>query len=499
MTQYISQKIISNIFYYFLDLVTVTLAGCAFWVVMGKLLSPEQYGVLTVVIALLYVASSLTTAGLVEVLPRFIPQYLGAGQSAAAGGLIRWSLRGALCLAVTSAAAVFLLADPLAASLAKPSVLFQLLALLLLTATIAFIAKAVLQGLQNFRAMFLVDITGSVVRLVVAVALVLAGWAALGGVAAWAIFFGITTVAFTAIALRLRLPVGVFERKPIFIFAAMSIASLLAHFLILQGGVLVLAVLSSAEAVAWFGVAVVFGQFLLFVPAVLGGAIQPSLAELWISSRQELQQLLAASLKLAVLSVLPFTILFIIGAPLLISIIYTPSYLPAATLFPTFMFGSFLYSIAALALITLYAAGRPAARLAITGTGAAINLVMCVLLIPALGALGAALAFLASQIAVVGLALAAVSQTVPIAFSPRSLWIIPIAGLFGAIIALSALTSLLWLKVVIAVTALVVYTLALFMTRVTGETDLLLLEYFPDRFGFGTVKRIFKRLIELFA
>ncbi len=493
------KKIISNIFYYFLDLLTVTVAGYIFWMLMGKMLPPEQYGVLTAVVALFYVVSTITMLGFTEALPKLLPELLSRGRREALGGMIKYALKIATVFGVFVSLAIWFGAGKLSqmfygnTGMAMP---LQALAAMLFIANIGNVAKAALQGMQNFRAMFASDLVGSVGRLFVAAGLVTLGWAAIGGLAAWVFYFAVLAVICGALALKAH-PAGQFDRRELWRFSSPSMFSLLGYYLILQGGVLVLAALTNAQTVAYFGVAVLFGQVLIFIPTVIAGALLPSISELWVGHKEKVQKLLSASIKLTFLTVLPFTILFILGSRLLVQLVYSSQYISAATLFPAYMAASFLYGPVILLLITLYAIGKPMTRLAIIAAGAIINIGACFVLVPAIGLTGAAFAFMTSQVVMLLASLVVVTRSARLHFSKRSLMVIPAAIVFGAILWTHNFVSSVWLKVLIALVALAVYGLVLLATKVVGKKELILLDYFPD--SFGPVKKLANAMAGMFA
>jgi len=494
-------KIVSNVFYYFLDFLTLVLGGYVFWVLMGKMLTPDQYGILTAVLAMFYVLMTIALTGFPESIPKFTSELIKRGNTSAAGGMIRHSIKVSLTLGLVLSAALYFASGWLSqefygnSSMTAP---LQIIAALLLAANIGNTTKAILQGLQNFRAMFIADIIGNIGKIVAAICFVMLGWAALGAAAAWVLFFALTSVICGWAVLRTRLPTGSFDKRTFWRFSAISTVSQLSYYLVQQAGVLVLALLANASVVGYFGVAALFGQILTFVPSVLSGALFPSLSELWVNRKDDVRKLLMAALKISTLAVLPFVALFTLASRPLIEIIYSKSYISAAPIFPAYMLGSFLFGLVLLMMVALYAMSRPLARLAIIFSSAVLNIVLCFLLIPTLGAIGAAFAFLTSQIVVLIAAVFAVNQSITMAFSRRSLWAIPAVALFGTVLLLHNLTTSLWLKAGVAAVALVVYVSVLLATKAVGRRELVLLKYFPDKFGFGMIKKIATSIVGLF-
>jgi len=494
-------KIVSNVFFYFLDFFTLTLSGYIFWVMMGKMLPPEQYGVLTAVLALFYVLMTIALTGFPESLPKLISEFTKKGHTAAAGGIIKYSFKVSMVIGLLFSAVIFFASGWISQSVYGNAEMvgpLQMVAFLLFTANLGNVSKAALQGMQNFKMMFVADVVGNIGKLALAAGLVMLGWAAIGGAAAWVLYYAITALICGLAAFMAKIPAGTFDKRMLWRFSALSTGSQLSYYLLQQAGVLILAMLTNATTVAYFGVAALFGQVLMFVPSVMTGSVFPTFSELWVTNKEAVRKLLSASLKLSVLSVLPFVALFIVASKPLVELIYSSAYLPAASLFPVYMLGAFLFGPVQLLLITMYAIGRPGTRLGVISLGTILNIGLCFLLIPMLGMMGAAVAFMTSQVIAFAAALFVTNQSIPLSFSRRNLWAFPAVLIFAAVLATHVLTPILWLKAVIAVVALLIYVMILFATHAIGRPELVLLDYFPDKFGFGTIKKAIRKIVEFF-
>ena len=69
------KKMVSNVFYYFLDFATMTFFGYLFWIIMGKMLEPTQYGILWTALSIFQILSIVLTFGFYESLPKFISEF----------------------------------------------------------------------------------------------------------------------------------------------------------------------------------------------------------------------------------------------------------------------------------------------------------------------------------------------------------------------------------------------------------------------------------------
>lgn len=491
------KKIMSNIWYFFLDTAVVTVASYIFWIAMGKLLSVENYGILTAIIAAYYILIYFVTFGMHEAVPKFVSELIKRGQPAQARGIIKYALK----LSFAASSAFLLIILFLAETISKifygsaaMTTSLQLVAVLLFVAALASVIKSALAGLQKFKLMFLADTVGSAVKIFSAIGLVFFSLAVLGALTAWILFFVVVAVICIFPIMKYLSTAARFDKKKFLSFSGLSLFSYLSYYIILQGGVVVLAALAGARAAAYFGVAILFGQVLLLVPQVLIGALFPNLSELWVREKAKTTRLLLTAVKFSILVVLPFTIIFAFAAPGMIKLFYTTAYLEAAEIFPAFMFGSFLLGISMILLIAIYAANRPKGRLAIIGSGSVVNVVLCFLLIPAFGIQGAALAYTTAQITILISALIYVNRFMSITFSKNSLWIIPLSALVYILLSFTLSVPYLLIKVGLLIAILTAYTLSLFVTGIVSKSDLQLLDYIPDIFGLKHIKQLIKTL-----
>ncbi|MEM2974213.1 MAG: oligosaccharide flippase family protein [Candidatus Micrarchaeia archaeon] len=489
------RKIVSNLFYYFLDYMTITLAGYIFWIAMGKMLIPQQYGILTTVIALWYIVGNVASLGMFEVLPRLVSEEMK--RTAVASGIINFSIKASLALSIMFAAVLFFLASQLSRIFYGSEVMtlpIQFLSLIVLTGTPAIIIKGSLQGLQRFKAMFFSDLFGSVIRIAAAIILVLIGMQALGGVAAWSIFFAIVAMA-CFIQLPRGMPLATFDIRKLLKYSSSSTIFLLSTYFLLQGGVLVLGVLGNMADVGLLGVAVIVGQILLFLSYVITYAILPSLSEMWIREKGRFMRLLSISIKIVLFVTLPFMIIFIVAANWLIRFLYTEAYLAAGSLFPAFMLGTFFFGISNVLLIALYAAGHPRRRTLVVFGSMLFNILLCFKLIPHYGVLGVAYAYLMAQTFLLIASLILLRNIVTLEFSRRSVFIIPILLIFGTIIYFATLPVLFVLKAIIGFLAFVVYSVLVFRLRILSSDDVAIFDYIPNKFIAATMKKMIKSIV----
>jgi len=492
----VSRKIISNLFYYFLDLSSITILGYVFWILMGKFLVPEQYGILQTVISLFSILAALTTLGFNEALIKFVPELFKQGKRDEAYSMIRFSIKVVSFFALFVSIFVFLFSDSISFFVYGSSKLvlpLRFLSVILFSGTIFNLFKFILQGLQEYRKLFLYDLIGNISRIIVAVLLLYLGFQASSGILGWSSWY-IVFIILSLAVIKLKSTAS-FNRRTFYHFAYLSVLSITSLLVLSQGNIVILSLLSNFEAVGFFGVAVLFGQIILFVPNVIIGSIFPNISELWIENKDHIKHLISASIKFTSVIVIPLLILFTILSEFLIKVFYTESYVLASKVFPLVLSGSFLFGLGGILSITLYSIYKPKVRVAILVFGAIVNVLLSFMLISYYNLTGAALAYLLSQTLVLFAMLYFTNKSLNFEFSKRSLNILPSVLVFALVLYFSLQLSNVLVKGTLVLLDIAIYVILITKLHVLNKNDLFILEFFPNRFGFGFLKKIARKLI----
>jgi stage V sporulation protein B len=491
-----SKKIISNLFYYSLDFSIITIFGYIFWILMGKFLVPAQYGILQTVSSIFSILVAITTLGFSEALIKFIPELMKKGKQEEADSMMIFSVKVVTVVSSILSILIFFSAETVSSLIYNSSQLvlpLKLLSLMLFTGTVFTVVKYILQGLQQYKKLFVYDFVANIARIVVAFLFLYVGFQAASGVLGWS-FWYIVFIILSLGILKSRKS-GRFDKKSFYHFSLLSVLSMILLPVLLQGNMVILGFLSNFESVGFFGVAFIFSQFIMFVPLVIAGAIFPNISELWIENKEHIKHLVSASLKFSTVVVLPILILFSIFSEDLIRIFYTSAYIPASKIFPLVLTGGLLTGLSSILSITLYSIYRPKIRLEIIGLAAIINVLLSLILIPYYGLNGAALAFLVSETIFLFLLLYFTNKNLNFGFSKRSLNIIPITLVFWLILSFSMTLSDAIFKIILVLLDLAVYVILITKLRVLNRNDLFILEFFPNKFGLGFIKRLARKLI----
>ncbi|HEY7625035.1 MAG TPA: hypothetical protein VIA63_08435 [Candidatus Limnocylindria bacterium] len=248
--------------------------GFGYQLVMARLLTAEQYAILIALFGIL-ILESISSQVIQSATAKLAAQYRARGEEAALHLFVRrWSLRVMFAMAGL-AVAVALLAGAIAGGLSLPTPAVLLLAVSLFFAGSLTFALGLLQGLARFGWMGSVLIAQAGSRLVLGVALVIAGFgvngAFAGAAAAIAVSVLIAAIPLAPLLSAARraaavVELGAAETR----FFALAAVVLLAYAALTNiDAVLAPAVLAGSEAGTYAG-AVTLGKVVLFAPIAVG-------------------------------------------------------------------------------------------------------------------------------------------------------------------------------------------------------------------------------------
>jgi O-antigen/teichoic acid export membrane protein len=396
------KKILSDFLYYLIDMGFVAAIGWLFYIIMGKMLVPAEYGALMTIIAFFLILTPLTAIGFNEAMAKFIPELLMKKDRKRIKSYLKWVLKYSLLLAFAVALFIFFFAEIMAVSVyANPALTGPLraLSILLLVGTTALLFKGVLQGFRQFKQILVFDLSCHFLRILLPIAFVLAGFGVVGGIIGWAACFALFSLLAGFFVLR-SLPKGS-KSKPegrVLRYGVSSALSVAGLWVLVQTGLLILGFVDMRLA-GLFAVALVFGQILLFPPIVVNGVLLPNISHLWVGGQlNKARRLLELSIKHCVLILAPAIAMFVLLAPGIIRFVYNPSYLAARDFLPLFLSGSLALGLALLLLMALYAISQPIFRPMCIWAGVLLNLFLSIALYHFLGPVGVAAGFLIAQV-----------------------------------------------------------------------------------------------------
>ncbi|HLC51530.1 MAG TPA: oligosaccharide flippase family protein, partial [archaeon] len=281
----VRKKVAKNAFYNTADSLAMMAVGYIFWIIVGKLLQPNEFGIISIIVGLYSLIMPITTLGLSGVLVRFISNLSVESKLEQARYITVASLKVVAALSLSAAVLVFFFSSEIANSIySNPSLSnpLKILSIMLFFGSLSVLLKGALMGLQRFREMFYFDLFAGSLRLIAVLGLVIMGFGYAGAIFGFAIqFFLLTVIVFYYVFKHLPPVSKKYPTKEVMSYGVAAGLSTVASYMLSQGGIILLGFLGTLEAVAFFNIAVFFGLIIQLSSYLFQTTIAPTISELW--------------------------------------------------------------------------------------------------------------------------------------------------------------------------------------------------------------------------
>jgi O-antigen/teichoic acid export membrane protein len=371
-------------------------------IIVARNLGPGLFGLFVLGLTLFKILGMLSELGLPNGLVRFIAIYSGLKDSPRLKGIIKLSLRSSFLAALVIGFATFLLSRFLAEQIFKEPGLIpvlKLVALLIPFSTLTTMLVFTLQGFKVLQFKIAVrEIFEPLFRLVFVLLALMVGWKLLGiflvylaasVLACWLGFYFLRRI-FPEITDRRVVPV--FETRKLFSFSWPLLFIFFFGYLLLWTDTIILALYRSTVEVGIYGAAQRTALLSSMIITAFNSIFAPIAADLYNRQRQsELKTLFQTVTKWTLLITAPVCIAIILFSREILGIFgatFSAGSLPMIILLMAWMIHSSMSS----AGLVLTMSGRSKLQLANVTFLLTLNIILNFMLIPELGARGAALA-----------------------------------------------------------------------------------------------------------
>jgi len=467
------EKILSDTIYNGLDSFAVGIIGYLFWILMAKLLSVADYGILMTALTLYGFLVSIFTFNIGEVFGKLIPQTPREKLAELYGYplkfIIPFSAAGILVLLLLSYSEF--LNPEFSASL------FYSLILLIPGIVYTFL-RGILYGNAQFKKIFYIELLAHTFKIIAAVLLVYLGFA-IGGIAGWFIAL-LTGAALFYMLLRPKLS---FSKSSEEVKSNMksSIINVISGFLISNVAIVYLGFVDIKSA-ALFGALFVFGQILSLFPGVIQGAAFPSLSYFVKNSREKLEKLVRRVFKYYLIIIVPLLLSFTLLAKQFILLMYKIDYLPVAMYMLPYALSISLNLFSGIMLAVVYSSGRQHERNKVVMITACFATLAYLILITYFAIAGAVFASLLSSVLLFAISLKLLGRIVPLKIPPRA----AVKFICLSLIILVALymisffdDRIVWISLLCL--TCILYAFLLYATRLLDAEDLYLIKLSMDK------------------
>lgn len=517
----IQKKIAKNAIYnFFIKFITLTFAFIAS-VVVARFLGPDKYGVYSFVIWFLTMVGLLVNLGLPTTITKYVSEYWGRKDFSAIGSILSRLLRVELLAGVVVSLALFLMAPLVARWYNNPdlSLYLKVASLVILPVGLMWFYNGFFCGLQRFDLIAKINLVVSPVTLII-ILLVLY----FGGKIEWLVgVSAVTNILLVGCYLYLKRRKFTFIQKDtptydfggpnldprdkLFKFSASVFVVLILDAIVWERfGIFFLSIFSTSSEIAFYNVAFILSsRTMILLPGALTGILLPAMSEVYGGGdKGELARVHANSTRYLAMLSLPLCLGGIAISGQLFPVLYGPSFQPASFVFCIILLGGTVGAIATSSSSLLYGAELQRVVVRVGILSALIVISASWLLVPQLGAKGAAFATVLAQI-VGGLVMINyayknyMKQKFPGLFIMRIFLASAIMGCV-AFLLVESIKGAAGLALALII-SFPMYILGLLLTRslTTGDIDLVetVIRRLPERWG-EAILQVFRRLIKLF-
>lgn len=474
--------------------------GFVYRFLMGQLLGPSSYGILSYTLQFQGILQVLSAGGLPPAIAKYVAEYTAIDERALARQTIYTSLKIMLFLGIVFGfLMVFFIAPYLAALNPKmPGLLYPLQAVGFIVpfSVIVGAFRGAFQGVIKMEYILATRATEQISMIVFATLLVLLGYSAFGAVMGSVIGFAASAILSVIIFQRymwkyvpkpeVEYKFSIYEElklaKKMIFFAVPVTITALAEMLIFAISTFVIAKLLGDTFTGYFGAADPISRFPLIISTSLATTILPAVSAAFSTKNQNLlSKYVSQSYKYSMLVVIPMCIGISLFSTPILQITF-PRFLNAAPALSILVIGMTFYSLFAISSSIVQGIGNPRIPMYVLVTGAIATFILNWLMVPIYGIVGGAIATTIAcfliMIPILKMSFSLTNTKAPISFIGKVI----ISSLLMGLIILIIPNTVLGLILGIIVCP-IIYLVFLILLKSFSEEDINAIRRFSHKFG----------------
>jgi len=432
------RKLASNTFYIFLQSSSLLFFSLLYWIVAGKLLLPEEYGIANTTIQFIGLLSTISLLGLTSAVSKLIPEYHGTKKHNRIYGVIRYTFKIILILNLVALISIFFLSPFLASVIFKDPNLFatfQIASVGVLLSSFSTFFYSIIYGFQKMRLVFISDFFSNLIKVIISISLILLGYSFFGPITGFVIALLVgSLIKLTGIKLKKANEIDV---SKIWMYALPALIGTLCVILLNQTGAIILSSFSSVKAAGLF-----------------------------------------TTIKYSLLISIPIILVIVTFPHVAIRFLAKPEYLESINVLRLLSVSNLIFGIGSILLNVLYAVGKPSINRNILIVSSIVYLPLAVLLATSFSAIGITFAYLISFSLMLALAIFYVKKFYKFEFRLSYLTKTLISALITLIFlyAVGTIVDNIYELIIVAISSAFLYLVILFPLKFFDKQDLLLLE-----------------------
>ncbi|MCD6476698.1 MAG: oligosaccharide flippase family protein [Candidatus Aenigmarchaeota archaeon] len=356
-----NKKLVTNTIYLLLSWIVIASFSFLYWLVAGKLLLPEQYGIISTAVNLGVLLGGITMLGLGVSVNKLIPEYLEKKQYKELSATVRFALKTISISNIIFALVIFILSPFLAQILKIPSTVIYIIPIIMTLSAFSNFYGLALRGFQKMKKIAITESIGQFIKFSLSAILIIIGMSYFGPLIGISIGIFITfLLRFKSISLS-SITKKINQKYIIFEYALPAFITTLSWILFINGQYVILTAIKTPEITGIFTIAMLLTMPIIVVPKTMSQALFPIISQLNIGRNKKKRQsyLIRMVFRYGLLISLPLMVFVVLFSKQMILIFSRPEYLSASNLFPILAIGSVIYGCGQIFLSSIYAIGKP--------------------------------------------------------------------------------------------------------------------------------------------
>ena len=505
------QKIAKGTGIVFTGAIIGLLLGFAGRVVLIRFATQSEYGIYSLAFTLLSIFVIISTLGLGEGSTRYIAYFKGKGEEGNVRDVIFFSIKIALVASTSLTMISFFVSDFISVNIfhtPELSTPLKIFSIAIPFSVLISVFIAIFRGFGKADSkVYFQDILRPVLFLLFLIAVVLFNLPFIGVFYAYTLSIVVTCVVFLMYMVKKctlltgKNSFGKPMAKKLLSFSVPLLAVSILWMVMSWTDTLMLGYYKTPDVIGVYNAALSLANLLSLVINSIGFLFMPIMSLLYGKNQmEEVKRSYAISTKWCFIGTLPIFFMLFLFPDIVLDLLFGSRYIDAAIILQVLALGFLFNSYFGLNYHMLIITGKSKFLMQCFLISAVMNIALNIILIPALGALGAAITS-ASSFAVVEVIMTAKLYTTsgihPFTKIYSRLTILSILLFSIFYIVINSFAATFWMLLVIFPLFLIIYGLLMLFTRTFNEEDLMIMLTIEKKLGlnFSSVKKFLKRCI----
>lgn len=480
----LSDKLIGNSAFLLLDWFAITVLSLGYWLIIGKTLPPDIYGITATAINIMLIISGVTLLGLPTTLVKLTAEFKESNQNGKMRNLIRFSMKWGLTFSLATSLILIIGSQTFSPLLNLPVEIIIISGVGIFLFSLWTITNSILYGMQNMKRLMKTNFIGNIVKVITTLALIIFGFSFFGPL------IGLIVSIFSVILLRIDILLLArknkesinaprLDYKSIFKYSFSGLIAGVAMIGFANTPNIILNALTDPFTTGLFAITLTITSPIFSIPGVLNSALFPITSGLSTQKGGRIRQknLINIVVRYTSLIIMPLVAIFVLFSGTIILFFSSGTFLNAVQLLPIVGSAAFFFGIGNILNTSIYAARKPVASRNIIILTMVIFLSLSIPLSFTMSAMGMAIAYFISVVIFCITSAAYLKKFMNFDINIKSIFKIFVATMIfsGIAFGIDQVIENTILKFVVVVLGLILYLFILVPLKFYHKEDLLIL------------------------